>query len=62
MTLANRVLLALGACSLLCGSAASAQTTAFVGARVIDGAGKVLERATVVFEECRRRFRREGSA
>lgn len=47
MTLANRVLLALCA-SCVVGGTALAQTTAFVGARVIDGTGKVLERATVV--------------
>lgn len=48
MKLANRVRLALCASLVFVGSAAFAQTTAFVGARVVDGTGKVIERATVV--------------
>ncbi len=38
---------------LLSPAVASAQTTAFVGGRVIDGTGQVLERGTVVIREGR---------
>jgi imidazolonepropionase-like amidohydrolase len=51
MKLAIRVFLALVASWAFQGSAALAQTTAFVGARVIDGAGNVIERATVVVRD-----------
>jgi imidazolonepropionase-like amidohydrolase len=50
MKLANR-LLTLVIASALGSGAALAQTTAFVGARVIDGTGNVLERATIVVRD-----------
>src|SRR5688500_340537 len=36
------------AIGLLTATAAAAQTTAFVGARVIDGRGQVIERGTII--------------
>jgi imidazolonepropionase-like amidohydrolase len=51
MRLAIHVWLALAAASLFQVSVASAQTIAFVGARVIDGTGKVVEGATMVVRD-----------
>src|SRR5215212_7056458 len=39
------------ALALVSAGVASAQTTAFVGARVIDGRGKVMENATIVVRD-----------
>jgi imidazolonepropionase-like amidohydrolase len=51
MKLAIQVFLVLGASLVVDASAVSAQTRAFVGARVIDGTGNVIERATLVVRD-----------
>lgn len=49
----NTRLMALIAASVLVAGSAAAQTTAFVGGRVIDGTGKVLENGTVIVSGAR---------
>jgi imidazolonepropionase-like amidohydrolase len=50
MKLPTRLTYALVA-AILCAAPAAAQTTAFVGGRIVDGTGKVIERGTVIVRD-----------